>query len=207
MLTEPFDPAEAERLERIFWEKQAQGRLWEHHDVGAPEEDLAIFFNNLPGKRVLNVGCGWGYYVYEFLDHEIDHHGIDISPKMIEIAREDNPDTLFTVMSYRDLHFPDDHFDGLWCCCIFGGEPKHNLPNVLAELKRVLKPGGIMTVIMPITYDSFEKLAYDDAGEVIGWNAGYQPLELHRMLEMAGFSDVTSFDRQHHGAATVLVRK
>lgn len=207
MLTERFDPIEAERLEQAFWDEQARGRTWDDHDMGAPTDDLAIFFDNLSGERVLDVGCGWGYYVYEFLDQELDYHGIDLSPEMIAAARERNPDASFAVQSYRDLPFPDDCFDGLWCCCVFGGEPKHNMPQVLAELRRVLQPSGVITVIMPSGRGSVDELAHDPTGTPIGWDAGYTPLELHRLLVEAQFTDVTSFDRQHLGAHTVTARK
>lgn len=207
--TEPFDPLEAERLERIYSDQMARKRVWEEHGTQAPLEDLEIFFESLPGRRVLDVGCGWGHYVYEFLDRELDYYGIDLSPEMIRVAQETNPEAQLDIMSYRDVaaKFPPYAFDGIWCSCIFGGEPKHNMPNILNGLKRVLRPGGIMTVIMPITYGSIEKLAHDADGNVVGWYASYQPNELHELLEQVGFSEVTSFDRMDSGAASVMVQK
>lgn len=205
--TAPFDPLEAERLELAYSNENARQRVWEAHGTEPPREDLEIFFDNLPGDGVLDVGCGWGYYIHEFLDRDLDYHGIDLSPEMIKIAQESNPEAKFSVMSYRELQFSADAFDGLWCSCVFGGEPKHNMPKVLAELKRVLKPGGIMTIVMPITWGSVDELAHDQEGNVIGWHACYEPGELHQLIESVGFSRVWSFDRRMHGAASVMVRK
>jgi cyclopropane fatty-acyl-phospholipid synthase-like methyltransferase len=207
--TELFDPLEAERLELAYSDLKARDRVWEAHGTEPPREDLNIFFDNLPGETVLDVGCGWGYYIHEFLDRDLDYHGIDLSPEMIEIARETNPEARLDVMSYREVatKFPPDAFHGIWCSCVFGGEPKHNMPTILRGLKRVLRPGGIMTVVMPITWGSVDELAHDPEGNPIGWHACYEPGELHQLVESVGFMEVISFDRRMHGAATIMVRK
>jgi len=207
--TAPFDPLEAERLERAYSNQNARDRVWEAHGTQHPAEDLGIFFDHLNGNTVLDVGCGWGYYIHEFLDRDLDYHGIDLSPEMIKIAQETNPEAQLDIMSYRNVaaKFPPYAFDGIWCSCAFGGEPKHNMPTVLSGLKRVLKPGGIMTVIMPITHGSVDEAITDDDGKVKHWYASYQPDELHMLLDMVGFTEVTSFDRRMHGAAAVIVRK
>ena len=207
--TAPFDPLEAERLERAYSDQNARDRVWEGHGTTHPAEDLGIFFEHLDGNVVLDVGCGWGHYIHEFLDRDLDYHGIDLSPEMIKIAKETNPEALLHVMSYRDVAatYPPYAFHGIWCSCVFGGEPKHNMPTILKGLKRVLRPGGIMTVVMPITYGSVDEAVTDDDGKVKHWYASYEPGELHQLLESVGFAEVTSFDRRMHGAATVMVRK
>lgn len=127
--TAPFDPLEAERLELAYSNENARQRVWEAHGTEPPREDLEIFFDNLPGDGVLDVGCGWGYYIHEFLDRDLDYHGIDLSPEMIKIAQESNPEAKFSVMSYRELQFSADAFDGLWCSCVFGGEQSTICPK------------------------------------------------------------------------------
>ncbi|WP_231877756.1 methyltransferase domain-containing protein [Ferroacidibacillus organovorans] len=42
-----------------------------------------------------------------------------------------------------DLQFPDGHFDGVWTINCLLHVPKRDLPGVLAEVRRVLKPGGL----------------------------------------------------------------
>lgn len=201
------DPAEIEALELAHSNENARQRIWEAHGTQAPLDDLYLFFSALSGKKVLDVGCGWGYYVHEFLEAGLSYQGIDLSPEMVKLSRLENPGVQFDVHSYRNLPFADNTFDGLWCCCIFGGEPKHTMPKVLTELKRVLKPDGVMTVIVPITHGSVDEPVHDDDGNLTGWYACYEPLELHQLLESVGFSDVASFDRRHYGAAAVQVRK
>ena len=207
--TAPFDPLEAERLEQAYSDQNARDRVWEAHGTQYPAEDLEIFFDNLRGDVVLDVGCGWGHYVHEFLDRNLDYHGIDLSPEMIKIARETNPEAQLDIMSYREAaaEFPSNAFHGIWCSCVFGGEPKHNMPTILRGLKRILRPGGVMMVVMPITHGSVDEAITDDDGKVKHWYACYQPYELHKMLDSVGFAEVTSFDRTMHGAASVMVRK
>lgn len=207
--TAPLDSLEVELLELASSNQNARDRVWEAHGTQHPEEDLGIFFDHLNGNVVLDVGCGWGYYVHKFLDHGLNYRGIDLSPEMIRLARKTNPEAQLDIMSYRAVttEFPPDAFDGIWCSCVFGGEPKRNMPTVLSGLKRVLKPGGIMTVIMPITHGSVDEVVKDGNGKMKHWYASYQPDELHVMLEETGFAEVTSFDRRRSGAATVMVRK
>jgi ubiquinone/menaquinone biosynthesis C-methylase UbiE len=206
---EQFDPLEAERLELAYSDQNARDRVWEAHGTTHPAEDLGIFLYHLDGKVVLDVGCGWGYYIHEFLDRDLEYHGIDLSPEMIRIACETNPAASLSVMSYRDIaaKFPPDAFDGIWCSCVFGGEPKHNMPTILKGLKRVLRPGGIMTVVMPLAQWSEDRLAYDSDGKPLSWHAAYAHGELEAILNGVGFSEVIPYDRSTHGATSVMIRK
>ena len=42
-----------------------------------------------PGESLLDAGCGGGYYCWSFADRgvELDWHGLDYTPEMIELAR------------------------------------------------------------------------------------------------------------------------
>jgi ubiquinone/menaquinone biosynthesis C-methylase UbiE len=111
--------------------------------------DLSIFLETVPGKDVLDVGCGRGRYSKHFVDAGMNYQGIDLSPEMIRKARRQNPGVSFETMSFRKLQFPDETFDGLWCCCVLMCEPKINTLNVLGEMRRVLRPGGIVQLVVP----------------------------------------------------------
>lgn len=70
--------------------------------------------------------------------------GIDISPMMLEAAKEraDAYDGELTmqVADVHDLEFPDDHFDQIFTSCTFCSVPRPI--DGLRALRRVLKPGG-----------------------------------------------------------------
>ncbi len=199
---------EIEALDVRFSDLFAKRRGWEEHQMTDPIADLELFFGHIPGKRMLDVGCGWARYVGRFLDQGLEYVGIDHSSEMLKLARESFPYLQFIQASYRDMsQFADASFDGLWCCCIFGGEPKGNMPDVLEELGRVLVTGGIMMVIMPATMPSTEEFYLSEDDEPSMYHSSYELPELEEMLKQAGFEVVESVHNWQAGAMSVLVRK
>ena len=105
---------------------------------------------HLSGGRVLDVATGSGGFVRFLLDGLQDHGeivGIDASGERaaaFEEAFGDRPDVHFEVMDAHRLAFPDASFD---TACI--SNSLHHLPDpapVLAEMLRVLSPGGHLVV-------------------------------------------------------------
>ena len=206
MQTTLIDPDVAETVGIEYSDAFARDRGWESAGLLEPTDDLRIFFSNLEGSRILDVGCGWGGYVQRFVSQDLDYIGIDHSTEMVTAAQAANPDQTFSVMSYRELSFRAGRFDGLWCCCAFSGEPKHNMPTVLTGLKQVLRDGGIMMVVMPAVYESHEGMQTDDDGEPVLYHAHYELPELVMLLQAAGFTVIEKHQRYEHGAMSVLVR-
>jgi SAM-dependent methyltransferase len=92
-------------------------------------------------NRVLEVGCGWG----EFAARVQDELGatvvaIDISPRMVELARERGIDA--QVGDVQSLPLADESFD----CAIANHMLYHaaDIDRALEELHRVLRPGGTL---------------------------------------------------------------
>jgi SAM-dependent methyltransferase len=94
------------------------------------------------GRRVLDAGCSGGPHAAWLVEHGATVVGVDLSPPMIELARQRVPDAEFHV---ADLDEPlafaaDEEFD-----LVVSSLTLHYLPDwtdVLAEFQRVLKPGG-----------------------------------------------------------------
>ncbi|MEY3691701.1 MAG: hypothetical protein RJB57_1357 [Actinomycetota bacterium] len=101
------------------------------------------------GMRVLDVGCGPGRHSHELARRGIAAHGIDISSRFIEVAREAAPPlATFERMDARQMPF-DGEFDAVVCLCqgafglmTAGGEDE----TVLAGIARALRPGGRMAL-------------------------------------------------------------
>lgn len=76
------------------------------------------------------------------VDRGCDVQGLDLSPGMIKIARQQHPDLTFTVGSLTDLPYPDHHFGGvlLWYSIIH--TPPISQARIFTEIARVLRPGG-----------------------------------------------------------------
>jgi ubiquinone/menaquinone biosynthesis C-methylase UbiE len=103
----------------------------------------------LPEKRplrILDVGCGTGYFSILLAREGHDVTGIDLTPSMIEnakiLAREEQVSCTFLAMDAEKPEFPSDSFD-----VVITRNLTWTLPHVeqaYQEWLRVLKPGGIL---------------------------------------------------------------
>ncbi len=66
-----------------------------------------------PGQSILDAGCGYAPLLLLLSDRK--YHGVDFCPGMLEIAKVENPNTIFTLADLRSLPFIDHQFD--WCVC------------------------------------------------------------------------------------------
>ncbi|TQS24561.1 class I SAM-dependent methyltransferase [Microbispora sp. KK1-11] len=91
---------------------------------------------------VAELGCGPGYVTAHLQDLGLDAFGIDLSPRMIELAREAYPGLRFEVGSMHALDLADGELSGIvsWYSVIH--TPPRELPPYFAEFRRVLAPGG-----------------------------------------------------------------
>ena len=102
-----------------------------------------------PGQRVLDFGCGPGTLSVGLAEavEPGELHGIDIEASQIELARAaaqagGHANATFHVGDITDLPFDDDSFDVAHCHAVLMHVP--DTQAALAEIKRVLKPGGII---------------------------------------------------------------
>jgi ubiquinone/menaquinone biosynthesis C-methylase UbiE len=109
--------------------------------------------------RLLEVGCGTGRDMAWFESQQIRVVGLDLSAGMLNYARSQVSGGL-VMMSMQQIGFADDHFDGIWCCASLLHLPKSQVPDILQEIGRVLKGGGLMVLSV-------------QAGQFEGWDEGY----------------------------------
>lgn len=91
---------------------------------------------------VAELGCGPGPVTAHLRDLGLDVFGVDLSPAMIDLAREAYPDLRFEVGSMDALDLPDGQLAGIvsWYSVIHA--PPQDIPAYLAEFRRVLAEGG-----------------------------------------------------------------
>ncbi|ARF54061.1 class I SAM-dependent methyltransferase [Streptomyces gilvosporeus] len=136
--------------------------------------------------RVADLGCGPGNVAASLRDLGLDVFGVDLSPVMIDLAREAYPDLRFDVGSMDALDLPDGELGGVLSWYSLIHIPPREVPSYLAEFRRVLAPGGHVLLAF------FES----EGGPVVPFDhkvtTAYRwPLdELAELAAKAGFSEV-----------------
>lgn len=99
----------------------------------------------LARARVLDVGCACGGMLRGLLAAGADVDGFDCSEALVYLGREQWPDMggrLF-ICDAVNLHcFADETYDWLHSCVVAEHWRPELVPHILAELRRVVKPGG-----------------------------------------------------------------
>lgn len=121
---------------------------------------LDKFADQVQGKKVLDAGCGHGRDTQYLVQKGFDATGVDLAEGMIEHAKN-NKEGNFHMMDVSDLKFNDEEFDGVWCNTVMHFFKPENMPEVLNELKRVLKPSGTLYITFKIGEGVFFRERYD----------------------------------------------
>ncbi len=151
-----------------------------------------------PGEKILEIGFGTGHMLLRIakaVGETGKAYGIDIAEKMVERTRE-----LFQREGFLDrvelrrgdaekLPFQEGAFDGLFMCFTLELFDIPELPRVLAECRRVLKPGG------RLVNASLSKNAGPDlVVKAFEWTHAHfpnlmdcRPIPVRQAIEQAGF--------------------
>lgn len=99
----------------------------------------------LSGLKALDIGCGAGLLAEEFARLGCDVTGVDPSGPALAAARRHAAggglEIRYLAGSGEELPLPDQSFNVVLCCDVL--EHVADLPRVIAETARVLKPGGL----------------------------------------------------------------
>lgn len=100
-----------------------------------------------PGDRILDIGCGKGYQLYELtqLLPGVEVYGIDISEYAIEHGKEEIRNRL-QVGNANSLPFPENHFDFVFSINTLHNLHNYDLDKALREMERVGKQNKYLCV-------------------------------------------------------------
>lgn len=174
-------------------------RRYLENDYSGVERALKAFVAGTEFTRhVLEVGCGTGHWLRLLSEHAIRVAGVDVSGRMLALARTKTCTAWLAQSRAEDLPWADQTFERVFCINAFHHfEDKRRF---LSEARRVLEPGGqIMTVGLDphmgtdrwYIYDYFESVLAIDKTR---YPASYQIREWMRALQ---FSGVRTIEVQH----------
>ena len=95
-----------------------------------------------PGMRALDLACGTGDIAFGLAGRGARTTGLDITLRMLQLARAKSERAAFLAGDMTSLPFPDRSFD-----LVTTGYGIRNVPRIepaIAEISRVLRPGGVL---------------------------------------------------------------
>ena len=137
------------------------------------------------GGRLLDLGCGGGKDAGDLDRRGYGVVGVDRTNALLSAGRRQYPSLPLIRADLRDLPFQARSFDGLWAAASLMHLPKPETRRVLADLYRLVRPGGLFAAT--VTHGVKSCLVTD------GWVPGryfarWKKEELARAVRRAGWN-------------------
>jgi ubiquinone/menaquinone biosynthesis C-methylase UbiE len=163
-----FEKIWREELEEVYrdelglpnWEQRVKRKMKEDYTPLIEEIEK---YSDLKGKKLLDLGSGWGFFLVPANAHGAIVFGIDPKKERVKISKmrlamHGIDANLFSGIG-ENLPFKDDTFDVIHCSSVL--EHVQDPPKVIDEMIRILKPGGICKIYAPnylFPYDAHYRL-------------------------------------------------
>jgi 2-polyprenyl-6-hydroxyphenyl methylase/3-demethylubiquinone-9 3-methyltransferase len=149
-----------------------------------------------PGARVLDIGCGSGWFSQALDSAGFTVSGVDVAGEALRRARERCPGVEFALAGERgELPFATGCFDAAWLGDVL--EHVQDGLGLLAEAHRVLVPGGLLVASTPdhgralrlwlgISARAFER-RFEPRSDHVRF---FTRRSLRALLDAAGFAEI-----------------
>jgi len=155
---------------------------------------------------ICDLGCGPGQIARYLHRRGVDTLGVDLSPRMVAEAQRLNPDIHFHQGDMLCLPNADNSWGGIAAFYCIIHIPRERVVEALQEMKRVLKPGGVLLLTFHIG-DAIEHLDEWWEKPVNLDFAFYQPAEMETWLKEAGFELEETLVREPNPEVEVATRR
>ena len=173
------------------------------YDVFTPETNVRLIATCArlaefkAGASIADLGCGSGVFTDLLHRQGYEAVGLDLSPKLIGLARQKYPGVEFIEGDVEHLPFPDDSLDGVLLSGLV-----HHLPDpdrCAGEVFRVLKSGGSFVAFDPNRMNPFMYLYRDRSSPFyspVGVTENERPVLAHKVAAVfraCGFTVGTDY--------------
>jgi SAM-dependent methyltransferase len=165
--------------------------LWNQHYLESIQKRAK------PPGKLLEIGFGTGSFLKLAHDNGWEVYGTDLSQPLVKHAREDLKLPNISCGMLEELAFPDESFD-----VVTGFNFLEHVPDprkILGEIKRILRPSGVLAIMCPNISGIFHVLMPEILGDSdplqISWVppqhiSYFNPVNLRMLLASSGFVDL-----------------
>jgi len=190
------DDAWRERVRQAWDERAERWDAMAEANAAAPDRaaDLDRTWDALrlrPGARLLDAGCGAGQFAIAFAERGCRVTAVDLSPRMIELARghaeRSGVAVEWRVGDLARIADPLAVYDAIHARVALQFVP--DIPAALREFRRLLRPGGRLCASVPGALSPIYRRSWQRHLRPAAENANYLlPWELERLLEAHGWT-------------------
>ena len=193
---------EAYDLAAPFYDQWRWQALWRAAELPFVIHQIRARFRESP-PRLLDDGCGTGWYVEQLAPFCAEVAGIDVSAGMLERARDRAPQGALLHADARELPFPDQRFEVVFLARVLSHLP--DADRALKEMARVLTRGGLAIVTDVDAGHPYEHTRLPLAkGHVLARTFKHPRVLIERVLKDAGMTEVQSALISEAGETTPL---
>ena len=145
-------------------------------------DELKKITKSFNGKKVLEAGSGIGEISIDVADRGAKTYLLDISRDALELSKrfieQRNIKAHYINGDIFHIPFSDDSFDIVWNAGVVEHFQFHDQVSILSEIKRVVRPGGLVVVFNPFAHAKLYRWGKRIAEEKKTWEFGEEyPVE------------------------------
>jgi len=136
-----------QNFQQVWAQKSQSGQdLGEYHPGANQRVDFCLRY--LPaGECFLDIGCGTGILAAQLKGRYREVHGIDIAELPVQIACQNQVRAVQHNLNTAPLPYSNDYFDTVTVLSTL--QYFYDLDFAVGEIRRVLKPGGLVVLTVP----------------------------------------------------------
>ena len=155
---------------------------------------------------ICDLGCGPGQIARYLHRQGVDTLGVDLSPRMVAEAQRLNPEIHFHQGDMLALPDADNSWGGIAAFYCIIHIPRERVVDALLEMKRVLKPGGVLLITFHIGQEIKHVEEWWEKPVNLDF-AFYQPAEMENWLKEADYELEETLAREPNPEVEVATRR